>query len=122
MPGTFQAAYNGTKALLDSFSFALRAELADSGVTVTCLMPGATETDFSRTAQTCSILKLGTEKKQSAAEVAQIGLDAMQRGRRRRLVAELAEQAAGAAISHILPAGAAAEMHRKQAACSGGRP
>jgi short-subunit dehydrogenase len=46
MPGTFQAVYNGTKAFLDSFSFALRAELGDTGVTVTCLMPGATETDF----------------------------------------------------------------------------
>jgi short-subunit dehydrogenase len=33
-------------AFVDSFSFALRAELKDTGVTVTCLMPGATETDF----------------------------------------------------------------------------
>src|SRR5262249_30646202 len=32
MPGTFQAVYNGTKALLDSFSYALREELKDSGV------------------------------------------------------------------------------------------
>ena len=46
MPGTFQAVYNGTKAFIDSFSFALRNELKDSGVTVTCLMPGATETEF----------------------------------------------------------------------------
>ena len=46
IPGSFQAVYNGTKAFLDSFSFALRAELKDSGVTVTCLMPGATETEF----------------------------------------------------------------------------
>jgi short-subunit dehydrogenase len=46
MPGTYQAVYNGTKAFLDSFSFALRHELRDSGVSVTCLMPGATETDF----------------------------------------------------------------------------
>ena len=46
MPGTYQAVYNATKAFVDSFSFALRAELKDSGVTVTCLMPGATETDF----------------------------------------------------------------------------
>ena len=46
MPGTYQAVYNGTKAFLDCFSFALRHELKDSGVTVTCLMPGATETDF----------------------------------------------------------------------------
>jgi NAD(P)-dependent dehydrogenase (short-subunit alcohol dehydrogenase family) len=40
MPGTYQAVYNATKAFVDSFSFALRAELKDSGVTVTCLMPG----------------------------------------------------------------------------------
>ena len=46
MPGTYHAVYNGTKAFMDSFSFALRAELKDTGVTVTCLMPGATETDF----------------------------------------------------------------------------
>jgi len=46
MPGTYQAVYNGTKAFMDSFSFALREELKDSGVTVTCLMPGATETEF----------------------------------------------------------------------------
>jgi short-subunit dehydrogenase len=43
MPGTFQAVYNGTKAYLNSFSFALRNELKDTGVTVTCLMPGATD-------------------------------------------------------------------------------
>ena len=46
MPSTYQAVYNGTKALLDSFSVALRAELKGSGVSVTCLMPGATETEF----------------------------------------------------------------------------
>ena len=42
IPGAYQAVYNATKAFIDSFSFALRAEIADSGVTVTCLMPGAT--------------------------------------------------------------------------------
>jgi oxalate decarboxylase len=40
------AVYNGTKAFLNSFSFALREELKDTKVTVTCLMPGATETSF----------------------------------------------------------------------------
>ena len=39
MPGSFQAVYNGTKAFIDSFSWALRNELKDTGVTVTCLMP-----------------------------------------------------------------------------------
>ena len=38
MRGTCQAIYSGTKAFLNSFSFALRAELDDSGPA--CLMPG----------------------------------------------------------------------------------
>ena len=46
IPGTFQAVYNGSKAFLQSFSFALREELKDTGVTVTALLPGATDTDF----------------------------------------------------------------------------
>ncbi len=50
-PGSFQAVYNGTKAFLNSFSFALREELKDTKVTVTCLMPGATETEFFRRAE-----------------------------------------------------------------------
>jgi uncharacterized protein len=48
IPGSFQAVYNGTKAFLNSFSFALREELNDTKVTVTCLMPGATDTEFFR--------------------------------------------------------------------------
>jgi short-subunit dehydrogenase len=35
MPGSFQAVYNGTKAFIDSFSFAVREELKDTGVSVT---------------------------------------------------------------------------------------
>jgi short-subunit dehydrogenase len=79
MPGTFQAVHNGTKALLDSFSFALRGELAGSGVTVTCLMPGMTETDFFERAEreTNGTTK---RKKQAPEEIARIGWEAMQCG------------------------------------------
>lgn len=112
MPGTYQAAYNGTKALLDSFAFALRAELKDSGVTVTCLMPGATETDFFERADMLDT-KVGTEKKQSAAEVARRGFEAMMKGEGEVVTGW--NNKLRAAISHILPAGALAEMHRKEA-------
>ena len=44
--GSFQAAYAASKAFLDSFAPALRNELKDDGVSVTCLMPGPTETPF----------------------------------------------------------------------------
>jgi short-subunit dehydrogenase len=112
MPGTYQAVYNGTKALLDSFSFALRAELKDSGVTVTCLMPGATETEFFERADLMDT-KVGTQKKQSADEVAKIGFEAMMKGEG-DVVAGWTNKLR-AAISHIVPSGALAEQHRKMA-------
>ena len=77
-PGSFQAVYNGTKAFLNSFSFALREELKDTKVTVTCLMPGATETEFFRRAEMMDTA-VGTAEKDDPAEVANNGFDAMGR-------------------------------------------
>lgn len=112
MPGTYQAVYNGTKALLDSFSFALRAELKSSGVTVTCLMPGATETEFFARADLMDT-KIGVEKKQSAEEVAKVGFEAMMRGDG-DVVAGWSNKLR-AAIAHIVPSAVLAESHRKMA-------
>jgi len=113
MPGTFQAVYNGTKAFLDSFSFALRAELKDSGVTVTCLMPGPTDTEFFQRADMLDT-KVGTDKKQPADEVARIGFAAMMRGD--------GDVVAGwknklqQAVANLTPSALLAEQHRKMAA------
>lgn len=113
MPGTFQAVYNGTKAFIDSFAFALRAELKDSGVTVTCLMPGATETDFFERADMMDTA-VGTGKKDDPAEVAKVGFEAMMRGDGD--VVSGWQNKLRAAIANITPAGALAEQHRKMAA------
>jgi short-subunit dehydrogenase len=45
-PGPLMAVYYATKAYVISFSEALANELSGKGVTVTCLCPGATATDF----------------------------------------------------------------------------
>jgi uncharacterized protein len=79
-PGSFQAVYNGTKAFLNSFSFALREELRGTNVTVTCLMPGATETEFFRRAEMMDTA-VGTAENDDAAEVANNGFDAMMKGK-----------------------------------------
>jgi len=113
MPGTFQAVYNGTKAFLDSFAFALRAELKDTGVTVTCLMPGATETDFFARADMLDT-KVGTQKKDDPADVARQGFEAMMKGEGDVVTGW--HNKLRSAISPLLPAGAAAELHRKEAA------
>ncbi len=112
LPGTYQAVYNGTKAFLDSFSFALRHELKDSGVTVTCLMPGATETDFFERADMMDT-KVGTQKKDDPAMVAKTGFDAMMKGEGD--VVSGWHNKLQAAIAHIAPAGVLAEMHRGMA-------
>ena len=118
MPGTYQAVYNGTKALLDSFAFALRAELKGTQVTVTCLMPGATETEFFERAEMTDT-KIGSQKKQPPEDVAKSGFDAMMKGE--------AEVVTGwqnklrVALSHVAPAGVLAEQHRGMAAPGSGR-
>jgi len=78
-PGTYQAVYNGTKAFVNSFSFALRAELKDTDITVTCLMPGATETEFFERADMLDT-SVGQGEKDDPADVAKTGFQAMLRG------------------------------------------
>ncbi len=48
MPGPLQAVYFATKAFVTFFSNAIAEELSDTNITVTNLMPGATETEFAR--------------------------------------------------------------------------
>ncbi len=112
LPGTYQAVYNGTKAFLDSFSFALRHEMKDSGVTVTCLMPGATETDFFERADMMDT-KVGQQKKDDPAMVAEKGFQAMMKGEGDVVTGW--QNKLQAAIAHVAPAGVLAELHRKMA-------
>jgi uncharacterized protein len=112
MPGTYQAVYNGTKAFLDSFSFALRNELKDTGVTVTCLMPGATETEFFERADMMDT-KVGQQKKDDPADVAKTGFDAMMRGEGD--VVSGWKNKLQTAIASVTPSGVLAEQHRKMA-------
>lgn len=46
LPGPWQAVYHATKAFVLSFTSAIREEVKDSGVTLTALLPGVTDTDF----------------------------------------------------------------------------
>jgi len=112
IPGAYQAVYNGTKAFVDSFSFALRAELKDTGVTVTCLMPGATETDFFERADMLDT-KLGQAEKDDPADVARVGFDAMMRGDGD--VVSGWKNKLQSALANVTPAGVLAELHGQMA-------
>ena len=112
IPGTYQAVYNASKAFLDSFSFAIRHELKDTGVTVTCLMPGATETEFFERADMMDT-KVGTAKKDDAAQVARTGFDAMMRGTGDVVTGW--HNKLQTAIANVTPSDMLAEQHRKMA-------
>lgn len=112
MPGSFQAVYNGTKAFIDSFSFALRNELKDTGVTVTCLMPGATETEFFERADMMDT-KVGQEEKDDPAKVAKDGFEAMMKGEAD--VVSGWKNKVQTAVANVTPNTVLAEQHRKKA-------
>lgn len=118
MPGAFNAVYNGTKAFIDSFGWALRNELKDSAITISILMPGATETEFFERAG-MEDTKVGAGSKDDAAKVAQDGYDAVMAGE--------AEVVSGwknklqTTIANVTPGPVLAEMHRKQAEPGSGR-
>lgn len=113
-PGTFHAVYNGSKAFVDSFAIAFRNELKGTEVTVSCLMPGPTDTEFFVRAG-METTKVANDPKMmmDPDEVAKIGFQAMLKGE--------ADVVAGArnkmqvAMSKVMPAQATAQMHRKLA-------
>lgn len=109
--GAFQAVYNGTKAFIDSFSDALGNELKDTEVTVTCLKPGATETEFFERADLMDT-KVGTRKKDDPADVAKTGYEALMKGERSVVYGVMNKlQVAGA---KVLGGGVSAAMHRME--------
>ncbi len=113
MPGSFQAVYNATKAFIDSFSWALRNELEDTGVSVTCLMPGPTDTEFFERAD-MEDTKVGSDpKKDDPAMVARTGYEAIMKGEA-GVVSGFSNKIQ-AAMAHLMPAGMLAGQHRKMA-------
>nr|WP_314435054.1 SDR family NAD(P)-dependent oxidoreductase [uncultured Brevundimonas sp.] len=113
MPGSFQAVYNASKAFVDNFSFALRNELKETGVTVTVLMPGPTDTQFFERADLMDTNVGHDDKKADPADVARTGYEAMKR-RDGDVVAGLGNKVQ-AAMAAITPQSVLAEQHRKMA-------
>ena len=117
-PGTYNAVYNASKAFIDSFSFALRAELEETEVTVTCLMPGATETEFFERAGMTDT-KIGQSKKDDPVDVAKVGFEAMMKGEGD--VVSGFKNKVMSTVASITPSGVLAEQHKKKAAPGSGK-
>ena len=110
--GAFHAVYNGTKAFVDSFAAAIGNELKDSGVTVTCLKPGATETEFFHRAG-MDDTKVGQAEKADPADTAKTGWEAMLKGE--HAVVDGFKNKATVLASGAMSETMTAAMHRKQA-------
>jgi NAD(P)-dependent dehydrogenase (short-subunit alcohol dehydrogenase family) len=80
MPGPYESTYAASKAFLYSFAQAIRTELKGTGVTVTALMPGLTDTNFFARAG-LEDTKLGRSKKDDPAAVARDGFEALMAGK-----------------------------------------
>jgi uncharacterized protein len=112
MPGAFQAVYNASKAFVHSFSEAIRNELKDTGVTVTALQPGATDTNFFARAD-MEDTRVAQDPLDDPAKVARAGYDAMVAGKD-HVVAGFKNKVQ-AVLSEITPETMKAEQHRKMA-------
>src|SRR3954447_2495862 len=113
MPGSFQAVYNASKSFLQSFGEALQNELKDTGVTVTSLMPGPTDTNFFRRAD-MDDTKVGESAKDDPAQVAKQGFEALMKGEDKLVAGSLKTKVQGAA-SAVLPDKLKAAAHRQMA-------
>src|SRR5215217_2958314 len=120
MPGPFQAVYNASKSFVQSFALALRNELKDTGVTVTSLMPGPTDTEFFERAEMMDTAVGTSDSKDDPADVAKDGFEALMAGKERVVSASMTTKAQGR-MSRVLPDAAKAEMHRKMAEPGSGK-
>jgi len=109
-PGPFEAVYAASKAFLYSFAEALRTELKDSGITVTALLPGPTDTEFFGRAQ-MEDTKLGSGPKDDPADVARQGFEALMAGKD-KVVAGSLKNRVMAGATKILPQKVASAAHR----------
>ena len=119
MPGSFQAVYNASKSFVQSFALALRDELRNTGVTVTALMPGPTETGFFERADMLDT-KVGASDKDDPADVARAGFEALMAGKQRVVAGSLSTRLPGKG-SWLMPDRVKAEMHRRMAQPGSGR-
>ena len=113
MPGPYQAVYNASKSFVQSLAEALATELRDTGVTVTSLMPGPTDTEFFERGDLMDT-KLGQGPKDDPAQVARQGFEALRKGETKVLGGSVMSKAQ-AVVNSVLPDKLKSAGHAKMA-------
>ncbi|WP_040792261.1 SDR family NAD(P)-dependent oxidoreductase [Nocardia paucivorans] len=114
MPGARQAVYHASKSFVQSFAEALRAEVRETGVNITALMPGPTDTDFFRRAGVLHT-PVGRGPKEDPARVARQGVDALLKDKQKVVGGSLGTRAMST-VAHVLPDSVKAGASRVMAA------
>jgi len=113
IPGPLQAVYHSTKAFVTSFTEAVREEIKDSGVTITLLEPGVTDTDFFNKADMERAKLVAEGPKADPAQVAKDGYEALMAGQDKIISGFMNK--AQAVLGHLLPDSAVAALMHSQA-------
>jgi uncharacterized protein len=111
LPGPYYATYAASKAFIQSFAQALRYELKDTGVTVTALLPGPTDTEFFERAG-LEGTAVDSSGKDDPADVARDGFEALMAGQS-QVVAGSVKNKVQAAAAKLMPDQARAAMHAR---------
>lgn len=112
-PGPWQSVYHGTKAFVQSFTEALRNEVKDQNITVTALLPGATDTDFfNKAGMEDSKAVQDKDKLSDPADVAKDGYDALMRGDDK--VISGFKNKVNVAMGNLMPDSNAADMMKRK--------
>ncbi len=111
MPGAFQTTYNASKSFLQSFTEALQAELRETAVVLTALMPGPTDTNFFHRSG-LDDAPIAQGPLEDPARVARQGFDALLAGKDKVVGGSLVTQATAAAAT-VLPDKVKALLHRR---------
>lgn len=110
-PGSYQTMYNASKSFIQSFALGLHDEFRGTGVTVTALMPGPTDTNFFRRAKMTDTALGRMPFKDDPADVARQGYDALMRGDRKVVVSSPLTKLTGT-VARVLPDSAKAAANR----------
>lgn len=108
-PGPGNAVHNASKSFDQSFALALREELRRTGVTVTALMPGPTETPIWRRSNLETSL-VGRGPQDDPGKVAAAGVTAALRGKE-RVIARSVQSKLGGRAGRLLPDALKAKAH-----------
>ncbi|HEX3593662.1 MAG TPA: SDR family NAD(P)-dependent oxidoreductase [Polyangiaceae bacterium] len=114
MPTPLEAVYGASKAFVLEFAASLRSELEGTGVTVTALLPGPTDTNFFQRAGLGDKKVAEKARANDPADVARMGFEALMAGKERVVAGNLEVKLQGAA-ARFVPESIKASMHKKMA-------